>query len=67
LVLAEAVRGLVIAGGGGVTLIVSVAVPVPLALVALMVTELLPGVVTVPLINPVPVLMLKPAGSPDAP
>ena len=46
---------------------VSVALPVPPALVALMVTLYVPAVVGVPEISPVLVLTVKPAGSPVAP
>ena len=46
---------------------VSVALPVPPALVALMVTVYVPAVVGVPEISPVLVLTVKPAGSPVAP
>ena len=45
---------------------VSVALPVPPELVALMVTLYVPAVVGVPEINPVLVFTLKPAGSPVA-
>ena len=45
---------------------VSVALPVPPALVALIVTVYVPAVVGMPEINPVLVLILKPAGSPVA-
>ena len=45
---------------------VKVALPLPLLLVALMVTLYVPAVVGVPEINPVLVLTLKPAGSPVA-
>jgi len=48
------------------TVKVSVALPVPPALVALMVTLYVPAVVGVPEINPVLVFTLKPAGSPVA-
>jgi hypothetical protein len=48
------------------TVKVSVAFPVPLAFVALIVTLYVPGVVGVPEIKPVMVLTLKPAGSPVA-
>ena len=48
------------------TVKVSVALPVPLALVALMVTVYVPAVVGVPEINPVLVFTSKPAGSPVA-
>ena len=47
--------------------IVSVAVPVPAELVALMVTVEFPAVVGVPEINPVVAFTLKPAGRPVAP
>ena len=46
---------------------VSVALPVPPALVALMVTLYVPAVVGVPEISPVLVLTVKPAGGPVAP
>jgi hypothetical protein len=45
---------------------VNVAVPVPLTLVALMVTAYVPAVVGVPEIKPVLVFTVKPAGSPVA-
>ena len=45
---------------------VKVALPVPPALVALMVTLYVPAVVGVPEINPVLVLTDRPAGSPVA-
>ena len=45
---------------------VSVALPVPPALVALMVTLYVPAVVGVPEIKPVLVLTVNPAGSPVA-
>ena len=48
------------------TVKVSVALPVPPELVALMVTLYVPAVVGVPEINPVLVFTLKPAGSPVA-
>ena len=54
---------LVITGGAGCTAIVSVADPVPLAFVALMVTGVAPTTVGVPLIAPVLVSMLNPGGS----
>ena len=44
----------------------NVALPVPPALVALMVTVYVPDVVGVPEINPVLVFTVKPAGSPVA-
>ena len=46
---------------------VSVALPVPPGLVALIVTEYVPAVVGVPEINPVVVFTVNPAGSPVAP
>jgi hypothetical protein len=52
---------------GSVTLNVSVLFPVPLAFVALKTTEKLPVSVGVPLITPVEVFTLNPAGKPDAP
>ena len=61
-----AVVALVITGGGGLIVKVKVALPVPLLLVALMVTLYVPAVVGVPEINPVLVFTLKPAGSPVA-
>ena len=61
-----AVLALVMTGGGGLIVKVKVALPVPLLLVALMVTLYVPAVVGVPEINPVLVLTLKPAGSPVA-
>jgi len=53
-------------GGGGLIVKVSVALPVPPALVALIVTLYVPAVVGVPEINPVLVSTLKPAGRPIA-
>ena len=53
-------------GGGGLIVKVKVALPLPLLLVALMVTLYVPAVVGVPEINPVLVFTLKPAGSPVA-
>jgi hypothetical protein len=54
-------------GGAGMTTVtVSVAVPVPPALVALIVTVYVPAVVGVPEINPVLVFTVKPGGSPVA-
>ena len=50
-------------GGGLATVKVSVALPVPPELVALMVTLYVPAVVGVPEINPVLVFTVKPAGS----
>ena len=54
-------------GGGGLLIVkVSVALPVPPELVALIVTVYVPAVVAVPEINPVLVLTVNPAGSPVA-
>ena len=65
-----AVRALVMTGGGGPIVKVSVALPVPLTLVALIVTLYgLPASVPaagVPEINPVAVFTVKPEGSPVA-
>jgi hypothetical protein len=60
------VRELVITGFAGLMVRVSVALPVPPALVALIVTLYVPAVVGVPEINPVLVLTLTPAGNPVA-
>ena len=57
---------LVMTGGGGLIVNVKVALPVPLLLVALMVTLYVPAVVGVPEINPVLVLTVKPEGNPVA-
>jgi hypothetical protein len=62
----EAVRALVIDGLPRVTVSVSVAVPVPPALVAPIVTLELPTAVGVPVMSPVAVATLSPAGSPVA-
>ena len=64
-----AVNELVMTGAAtaGFIVRIKVALPVPPALVALMVTLLVPAAVGVPVIAPVPVLMLKPAGRPVAP
>ena len=61
-----AVRALVIEGGVGNTVITKVALPVPPALLALIVTLLVPVTVGVPLIRPVLALKLSPAGRPVA-
>jgi hypothetical protein len=53
--------------GVAATITVTVAVPVPLAFVALNETAELPAAVGIPEMTPVPVLMLRPAGSPLAP
>jgi hypothetical protein len=53
----------VVVGTGLLIVKVNVAVPVPPALVALMVTVYVPAVVGVPEINPVLVLTVKPAGN----
>jgi hypothetical protein len=60
------VRELVMTGVGGLIVKVSVWLPVPPALVALMVTVYVPTVVGVPEIKPVLASTLKPAGSPVA-
>lgn len=52
----------VMVGAGGATKIASVAVPVPLTLLAKIVTEALVATVGVPVMVPSVVLMLKPAG-----
>ena len=57
---------LVITGAGGLTVSVSVAVPVPPAFVALNVIVDIPTAVGVPEIRPVTVLTESPAGNPDA-
>jgi len=62
-----AVSALVMTGAGGLIVKVNVALPVPLALVALIVTLYVPGVAAVPEIKPVAVLTAKPAGSGAAP
>jgi len=54
-------------GGGGLLIVkVSVALPVPPALVALIVTLYVPAVVGVPEITPVVVFTVNPPGSPVA-
>jgi hypothetical protein len=53
-------------GVAGLTVKVSVALPVPPALVALMVIVYVPAVVGVPEIIPLVVFTLRPAGSPVA-
>ena len=53
-------------GAAGLIVMTSVALPVPPALVALMVTLYVPAVVGVPEINPVLVFTDKPAGNPVA-
>ena len=55
-----------ITGGAGLMVKVNVALPVPPALVALMVTLYVPAVVGVPEITPVLVFTDRPAGSPVA-
>ena len=59
-------RALVIVGAGGRIVMVSVALPAPPGLVALMVTAKVPVCVDVPLIKPVPVSTLRPFGNPLA-
>ncbi len=61
-----AVPELLITGAGGLIVIVSVAVPVPPALVAPIGTEVTPMAVGVPVIFPVLVLNDNPAGNPLA-
>ena len=61
-----AVNVLVMTGGGGRTVNTSVAEPLPPALLALIVTELVPVADGVPEITPVEVLILNPVGSPVA-
>ena len=51
------------AAGGGLMVIVNVALPVPPALVALMVTVKVPEAVGVPETSPVAVFTVKPAGN----
>ena len=55
-----------ITGTGGLIVMVRVNVPVPVALVAPIVTVKVPGVVGVPLMAPVLVFTLSPLGSPVA-
>jgi hypothetical protein len=64
---ALAVATLVIEGAAITTLNVSVALPAPVAFVALSVTVDVPVAVGVPEISPLLVLTLKPAGNPAAP
>jgi len=61
-----AVRELVMTGFAGLIVKVNVALPVPPALVALMVTLYVPAVVGVPEIKPVLVFTVKPDGRPVA-
>lgn len=61
-----AVVALLITGVGGLIVNVKAAVPVPVAFDALNVTEDIPAAVGVPVMAPVAVLMLNPAGSPVA-
>ena len=56
-----------IEGAGGTTVITNVAVPVPPALLALIVTLVVPVALGVPLITPVLVFTLSPPGNPVAP
>jgi hypothetical protein len=53
-------------GGAGLMVKVNVALPVPPALLALIVTVYVPAVVGVPEITPVLVFTLKPTGNPVA-
>ena len=57
---------LVMTGTGGLIVSVKVALPVPLAFVALIVTEEVAGVSGVPEIRPVVVLIDNPEGNPVA-
>ena len=57
---------LVITGGSVTIVIARVALPVPPALIALMVASVMPPTVVVPLISPVVVFTLNPAGNPVA-
>ncbi len=61
-----AVVALVTTGAGGLTVSVSVAVPLPPAFVALRVIAVVPAKVGVPETAPVPVFTVRPAGSPVA-
>ncbi len=61
-----AVEALEITGAAGLTVIVNVLVPVPPALIALMVTVEVATAVVVPLITPLVVFILKPDGKPVA-
>jgi len=63
---AAAVPALVMMGVAGLIVSVNVVEPVPPAFVAEMVTELMPATVGVPLITPVVVSTLNPAGKPVA-
>jgi len=63
---AVAVPALEMTGVAGLTVRVRVAEPVPPAFMAEMVTELMPATVGVPLITPVVVSTLNPAGNPVA-
>ena len=62
-----ALTALVITSAAEVTVMLKVAVPVPMELVALRATLKVPTLVGVPLMRPVCVFTLKPAGSPLAP
>jgi hypothetical protein len=62
-----ALNALVITGVGGLTVRVNVAVPVPPALVALIVTDEAAAVVGVPVIEPDGASTESPAGNPVAP
>jgi hypothetical protein len=62
-----AVFTLVIAGAGGFTVSVRVALPVPPLLVALTVTVEVAAPVGVPEISPVPLFTVSPDGNPVAP
>ena len=60
--MAVAVAALVITGANGLTVRVSILVPVPPVLMAEMVTDLVPAVVGVPEMSPLVVFTLRPAG-----
>ncbi|HTX39898.1 MAG TPA: hypothetical protein VME43_32995 [Bryobacteraceae bacterium] len=62
-----AVVTLVITGGPDAIVMVSVALPVPLLFVALMVTGVVPTALGVPEMTPVAVLTDSPPGNPVAP
>ena len=67
LALVPALVALVIVGACGFTVSVSVALPVPPLLMALIVTVEVAAAVGVPEINPVAPLTVSPAGNPAAP
>jgi hypothetical protein len=63
----DALAALVTTGGPGATVIVTDAVPVPQAFVALIVMTQLPAAAGVPEMTPVLAFMFSPEGSPLAP